>query len=77
MKGALMIAYPGYDGLPEWEPAMLFFESREDSSMYLGQQLYEKEKVNLWFANKELREGKKLKEFIKAPEKSKIICKLN
>ena len=75
-KGALIMAYPGYDGLPDWEPAMCFFENREDPAMFLGQTLFDKEKTTLWFANKELRVGKKLKEFVKAPEKSKIICKM-
>lgn len=58
MKGALMIAYPGYDGLPEWEPAVLFFENREDSTMFMGEKLFDIESTSLWFANKELRTGK-------------------
>ena len=28
LRGAVMIAYPGYHGLPEWEPARLILEDK-------------------------------------------------
>lgn len=28
LRGAVMIAYPGYHGLPEWEPALLILENK-------------------------------------------------
>lgn len=27
LRGAVMIAYPGYHGLPEWEPCKLILEN--------------------------------------------------
>jgi hypothetical protein len=27
MRGAVMIAYPGYHGLPDWEPVKLILEN--------------------------------------------------
>jgi len=30
LKAGVMIGYPAYHGLPEWEPCMVFLESKED-----------------------------------------------
>ena len=38
LKAGVMIGYPGYHGLPEWEPCKVFIEDKED--------ILEKEEAN-------------------------------
>lgn len=74
-----MIAYPGYHGLPEWEPALLILENKhmwEGQSTDIGEYLNEKD-TSLWWAGKELQRGKTLKDFIGKNEKTKIVVKIS
>jgi len=79
LRGALMMGYPAFDGLPEWEPARIIIEEKVD--------LLKREEPNtdyinfdsasLWYAGKELERGKKLSEYVGKNEKTKLICKIN
>lgn len=76
MRGALMMAYPGYHGLPAWEPAMLIYESPEPKDLFQGEDWIEESDATLWFAGKELLRGKALSFYVKGNENTKIIAKL-
>jgi len=76
MKGGLMMAYPGYHGLPPWEPITTLLEN-EDVTPFAGSDtVYEPENASLWFAGKEVLKGKPLGNFVKGNENTKIIAKL-
>ncbi|KAL4508407.1 hypothetical protein ABPG72_003711 [Tetrahymena utriculariae] len=78
LRGAVMIGYPGYHGLPEWEPARLILENQfdfTDREFDIGDYLDIKN-ASLWWAGKELLRGKLLKEYTGKNEKTKIIVKL-
>ena len=49
-KGLVMMAYPGYHGLGEWEPIRFLLEDPEDEH----QDLLDLAKVSLWIVGKEL-----------------------
>jgi hypothetical protein len=76
MKGALMMAYPAYHGLPAWEPCVLILENRDIDAALRGDALLDVNEMTLWFAGKELRRGKPLNQQMKTTENSKIICRL-
>ena len=54
MKGAVMMAYPAYHGLPPWEPCILIFENRDLEAVMHGDHLLEFEETSMWFAGKEI-----------------------
>lgn len=33
LRGAVMLTYPGYFGLPEWEPVVLILENKVDTEV--------------------------------------------
>lgn len=93
LRGAVMIAYPGYHGLPYWEPVV---EMLENKINYLAvfpdcevlpfwlegdglswRQWVEKEEATLWWAGKELMKGKFLRDYIGKNEKTKAVPSLN
>lgn len=76
MKGALMMAYPGYHTLEPWEPVVMLFESREVETLLRGEELMKPEGTSIWFAGKELQRGKLLSHFIKGTEQTKAIIKM-
>lgn len=79
LRGAVMIAYPAYHGLPEWEPVKLVLENKHDwagKETDVAEYLDEKE-TSLWWAGKELVRGKLLRDFVGKNEKTKIVAKLN
>jgi hypothetical protein len=52
LRGAVMIAYPAYHGLPPWEPAVLLLENKhflEGQETDIGEVINKK---NLKFENK-------------------------
>ena len=49
-KGLVMMAYPGYHGLGEWEPIRVLMEDPEDDH----QDTLDAAKVALWVVGKEL-----------------------
>lgn len=76
-KGAVMIAYPGYYGLPDWEPVLLLLEDKLDLlSVYPDCEFIPEKKATLWWAKKELMAGQLLSTYVGKNEKTKIIVKL-
>jgi len=75
IRGAVMIGYPGYHGLPEWEPVRLLLEGQEIENKSQDVELFD-ETASLWWAGKELAPSKFLKEYVGKNEKTKIVCKL-
>jgi hypothetical protein len=77
MKGAIMIAYPAYYGLPEWDPVYMMLEDKMNYKAFFPDcDFVELEKSVLWWAKKELKREKLLGDFIGKNEKTKIIVKL-
>jgi hypothetical protein len=76
MKGAVMMAYPAYHGLPPWEPAILILENRDLEDALRGEDVLDVASTTLWFAGKEMLKGKLLSNFVKGTENTKIIAKL-
>jgi hypothetical protein len=75
LRGIIMMAYPGYYGLPDWEPCRLFLENRElENPNFDENNFFYPEKTVMWWAGKELR-GKLLNEFCGKNEKTKIVVK--
>lgn len=72
----MMMAYPGFHGLGEWEPIWTILENKEhfdekyDATDDLGY-----DNVTLWACNKELTKGKTFADHFGKNEKSKLIVK--
>lgn len=78
LKGAVMIAYPGYHGMPNWDYTYLILEDKFDFNTYYPDSNYFTEaEVIIWWAGKELTRNKKLSDFIGKNENSKILIKIN
>ena len=86
LRGVMMIAYPGYHGVPEWEPAREILEGQYDivssqSEQYdvsfnyccKLKQFLDPKDTSLWWAGKELLPGKVLSEYTGKNEKTKIV----
>ena len=71
-KGLVMMAYPGYHGLGEWEPIRVLLEDPEDTH----QDVLDHLKCSLWIVSKELQAPKLFKDYFGANEKSKFVAKL-
>jgi len=76
VRGLVMIAYPGYHGLGDWEPVWVILENNEEmaSGMDLTDDL-DPEKTTLWVVNKELKRGKTFADHLGANEKTKVVVK--
>ena len=70
-KGLVMMAYPGYHGLGEWEPIRVLLEEEDEH-----QDLLDAAKVSLWIVGKELQAPKKFTDYFSANEKAKYVAKL-
>ena len=75
-----MIAYPGYHGVEDYEPAREILEGIYDVVMrYEGSEVnfyilkYLAEETSLWWASKELLRGKLLSDYTGKNEKTKIV----
>lgn len=77
IRGMVMKAYPAFHGLGEWEPVLLLLENKEeiDHTLHSTDDL-KIETAQLWWAGKELMNGKKLCDYVGKNEKSKIIVKM-
>lgn len=78
MRGALMIAYPGYYGLPDYEPARTILEKQfdfEGRQQDLFDWLNPKD-TSLWWAGKELLRGKLLSDYSGKNEKTTIVIRM-
>jgi len=75
-RGLMMMAYPGFYGLGEWEPIWVILENKEefDSKMDLTDDL-DHTSTTLWAVNKELQKGKSLCDFFGKNEKQKLVVK--
>jgi hypothetical protein len=75
-RGLMMMAYPGFHGLGEWEPIWVILENNEEhsSAMNLTDDL-EPENTILWAVNKELVPPKALHDYFGKNEKSKLVVK--
>jgi cilia- and flagella-associated protein 298 len=75
-RGLMMMAYPGFHGLGEWEPIWVILENKEqwDEKMNLSDDL-EAENTVLWCVSKELQRGKTFADHFGKNEKSKMIIK--
>jgi cilia- and flagella-associated protein 298 len=75
-RGIVMIAYPGFHGLGDWEPIWIILENKEetDAKMDLTDCL-EAEKTTLWAVNKELQRGKTFADMFGSNEKTKMVLK--
>ena len=76
-RGLMMMAYPGYHGLGEWEPIWLLLENKDnwhnntDMSDFL-----DPKKCSLWAVNKEMNINKKFSDLFGKNEKTKLVCKI-
>ena len=70
-KGLVMMAYPGYHGLGDWEPIRVLLEEEDDHN-----DLLDAAKVSLWIVSKELQAPKLFSDYFGRNEKSKFIAKL-
>ena len=71
-KGLVMMAYPGYHGLGEWETIRILLEEEEDEHP----DLLDVTKTSLWIVSKELQPPKLFRDYFGANEKSKFVVKL-
>ena len=75
-RGLMMMAYPGFHGLAEWEPVWVILENKEEFdekiSMAMTDDLDPKN-TTLWCVSKELQRGKYFWEQFGKNEKSKFI----
>lgn len=78
LRGAIMITYPAYHGLPEWEPARAILEEKFDFSSVASDkyEYFVPKDTSLWWAGKDLQRGKTLGDYVGKNEKTKIIVKL-
>lgn len=76
VRGLMMMAYPGFHGLGDWEPIWVILENKEefDPKMDLTDDLDPKS-TTLWAVNKELQCGKTLADYFGKNEKSKLVVK--
>jgi hypothetical protein len=76
VRGLMMMAYPGFHGLGDWEPIWVILENNEehDPKMDLTDDL-DIPTTTLWAVNKELQYGKTLADYFGKNEKSKLVVK--
>ena len=76
-RGLMMMAYPGFHGLGEWEPVWVLLENKEefDSTLHGSDDLTVSDTV-LWCVNKELQLGKVFSDYFGKNEKSKMVVKV-
>lgn len=77
IKGLVMMAYPAYHGLGEWEPIQVLLENRDDfdDKTDLTDDL-SIDNTSIWICGKELTKGKLFSDFFGKNEKSKYVVKL-
>jgi len=75
LSGATKIVWPM--GLPPTDPVRLELENCEDlTGTQESKQVLDPLKTSLWFATKEMKRDKKLKDFLGNNEKTKVVVKL-
>jgi len=69
-KGLLMMGYPGYHGLGEYEPVRLLLEDKANWTNNTDmQEFLDGDNASLWACNKELTVNKKFSDFFGKNEK--------
>eukprot|EP01017_Pseudomicrothorax_dubius_P049280 TRINITY_DN9143_c0_g1_i1.p1 TRINITY_DN9143_c0_g1~~TRINITY_DN9143_c0_g1_i1.p1 ORF type:complete len:306 (-),score=58.42 TRINITY_DN9143_c0_g1_i1:22-891(-) len=78
LRGAIMIVYPGYFGLPDWEPVPKLLENKFDLASFSNENIdwHDPKTATLWFASKELSRNKLLSDYVGKNEKVTIVVKL-
>ena len=72
-----MIGYPGYHGLPIWDPVYEILEDKIDfKARFPDCDWLFPEQTVLWWAKKNLKNEKKLSDYIGKNEKTKVIVKV-
>ncbi|XP_008545012.1 cilia- and flagella-associated protein 298 isoform X2 [Microplitis demolitor] len=75
LRGAVMIVYPM--GLPPHDVIRKEFENAEDlTGTQASLEVMDVQVTQLWFSGKEMIRGKKLRDYLGANEKTKIVVKL-
>lgn len=76
VRGLMMMAYPGFHGLGEWEPVWVILENKEefDEKLHATDDL-QVETTSLWCVNKELQRGKTFADHFGKNEKTKMVIK--
>ena len=79
LRGGVMIGYPAYYGLGEWEPCRRVFEDKSDILMKdePQQDYFQIDKVCIWYAGREFEKGKILSDYIGKNEKTKVVVKFS
>jgi hypothetical protein len=77
IRGLVMMAYPAYHGLGDWEPIKVILENREefDDKTDLTDDL-SADNSTIWIVGKELQKGKLLSDYFGKNEKQKLVVKL-
>lgn len=77
IRGGVMIGYPAYYGLGEWEPCRVIFEDKSDILMKdeANQDYFQVDKTIMWYAGKELEQSKALCDYVGKNEKTKVVVK--
>ena len=77
LRGATMIAFPGFHGLPEWEPVCMILEDKFNFLAHFPDcDWLDEDKSVLWWAKKELQKGKTIADYVGKNEKTKIVVKI-
>ena len=77
LRSLMMMSYPAYYGLGDWEPIKLILENKEftESRIDLSEELHA-DQSTIWICGKELDKSKFLKDYFGSNEKSKYIVKI-
>ena len=77
IRGLIMMAYPAYHGLGDWEPVKVILENREefDEKMDLSDDM-SVDNCSMWICGKELIKGKFLSDYFGKNEKQKFVVKI-
>lgn len=76
IRGLVMMFYPAYHGLGEWEPIRCLLEEKEDFYEANNSDDMNPGTATMWWAGKELQDGKLLSDYIGKNEKTKIVMKI-
>jgi len=80
LRAVVYLCYPGYNGLPEWEPCKVILESKENllnkEDSTVGDYV-KYDSVTLWCAGREYERHKFLSDYTGKNEKTKVVCKFS
>lgn len=76
IRGIIMMSYPTYHGLGEWEPVRVLLEDKEEFFEQHNTDDLDPDTASMWFAGKELVNGKTLGDYTRNNEKTKIVLKI-